>query len=822
MLSAAEIEFALTSGDERLQHLVHAVLCHPYYQWQPRPDDPENYEEQTSFAEQNYRWDPADEQFLYSDPHRFKICLGGTGSGKTAAAAFKVAQHVLETPPPRDNCPFWIVGEVLDQICQVAWLEKLEPLIPESEILGVVWHRRARRWPSAVMLRRPESDQRDKCGWVLEFKSYEQGLGGLKAVSIGGYWFNEEVPFHHVAEVQGRCRDYDSPGWADFTPIECKDPEWPEAYENPPEGWRFYHLNNLRNNYLSDGWAERFLAGIPEDMRPLRQIGSFTVLRGAVYKEWRKHLHVRSASWIEERIQPHWPRIRGLDFGFNNPFACEWVARDPDGRYYVYDEHYEAQKLNVHHADEINARVWDYSQPWYGPTYSDHDAQQRAEFAEHGIYCTPANKSINQGIECIRKLLMVQGDGLPRLFVSERCKNLIWEFPKYRWPDGSVSRNPADTPIDKDNHCLAGGTMITTKRGEVPIECVTTSDRVMTRAGWRSVMFSGPTRIAATCKVILEDGRIIEGTEDHKVFTLDRGWVPMGTLMQCDTLLSLKGDGGVCASPKWWNSTAFDFADTLNQSGESSGNISYLNTDGDCIKQSGSITTGLYPRGTTFTTSTKTPSTTQLTICSANRHTSTYQSIRESGGAIRYGERRPRIVWRSEMQPAICRDGVYLAAAEPRHLLREESHGRAESQVGIRALCAGPPFNPGTRVALPSFAQENAGQRIAVGRESITNRENANCAAACSWSTDTARPFVAPVRVVAVLRGSELKQTYDLTVHGEHEFFANGVLVHNCLDALRYAIYTDWLGGRSGQVQSRRERPDEGRHGVRFKRRRGA
>lgn len=454
MLSAAEIEFALTSGDERLQHLVHAVLCHPYYQWQPRPDDPENYEEQTSFAEQNYRWDPADEQFLYSDPFRFKICLGGTGSGKTAAAAFKVAQHVLETPPPRDNCPFWIVGEVLDQICQVAWLEKLEPLIPESEILGVVWHRRARRWPSAVMLRRPEPDQRDKCGWVLEFKSYEQGLGGLKAVSIGGYWFNEEVPFHHVAEVQGRCRDYDSPGWADFTPIECKDPEWPEAYENPPEGWRFYHLNNLRNNYLSDGWAERFLAGIPEDMRPLRQIGSFTVLRGAVYKEWRKHLHVRSASWIEERIQPHWPKIRGLDFGFNNPFACEWVARDPDGRYYVYDEHYEAQKLNVYHADEINARVWDYSQPWYGPTYSDHDAQQRAEFAEHGIYCTPANKSINQGIECIRKLLMVQGDGLPRLFVSERCKNLIWEFPKYRWPDGSVSRNPADTPIDKDNHGL--------------------------------------------------------------------------------------------------------------------------------------------------------------------------------------------------------------------------------------------------------------------------------------------------------------------------------------------------------------------------------
>ena len=30
---------------------------------------------------------------------------------------------------------------------------------------------------------------------------------------------------------------------------------------------------------------------------------------------------------------------------------------------------------------------------------------------------------------------------------------------------------------------------------------------------------------------------------------------------------------------------------------------------------------------------------------------------------------------------------------------------------------------------------------------------------------------------------------YDLTVDGAHEFFANGVLVGNCMDATRYALY---------------------------------
>ena len=33
-------------------------------------------------------------------------------------------------------------------------------------------------------------------------------------------------------------------------------------------------------------------------------------------------------------------------------------------------------------------------------------------------------------------------------------------------------------------------------------------------------------------------------------------------------------------------------------------------------------------------------------------------------------------------------------------------------------------------------------------------------------------------------------RVYDLTVEDQPEFFANGVLVHNCIDALRYALGT--------------------------------
>lgn len=40
-------------------------------------------------------------------------------------------------------------------------------------------------------------------------------------------------------------------------------------------------------------------------------------------------------------------------------------------------------------------------------------------------------------------------------------------------------------------------------------------------------------------------------------------------------------------------------------------------------------------------------------------------------------------------------------------------------------------------------------------------------------------------------------RVYDLTVEGQHEFFANGILVHNCIDSLRYAL-DGYIHGRNG------------------------
>jgi hypothetical protein len=48
-----------------------------------------------------------------------------------------------------------------------------------------------------------------------------------------------------------------------------------------------------------------------------------------------------------------------------------------------------------------------------------------------------------------------------------------------------------------------------------------------------------------------------------------------------------------------------------------------------------------------------------------------------------------------------------------------------------------------------------------------------------------------PTSVISICLLNQSAPVYNLEVEGAHEFFANGILVHNCLDALRYAI--SWL-----------------------------
>jgi hypothetical protein len=89
-----------------------------------------------------------------------------------------------------------------------------------------------------------------------------------------------------------------------------------------------------------------------------------------------------------------------------------------------------------------------------------------------------------------------------------------------------------------------------------------------------------------------------------------------------------------------------------------------------------------------------------------------------------------------------------------------------------------------------AFAATHASPHFGVHPGPTTSTGRVLNAASPFGVTDTQGAHVVPVRVERVSNTRRTAPVYDITVAGVHEFFANGVLVHNCMDSLRYALHS--------------------------------
>lgn len=75
-----------------------------------------------------------------------------------------------------------------------------------------------------------------------------------------------------------------------------------------------------------------------------------------------------------------------------------------------------------------------------------------------------------------------------------------------------------------DQGCLKYDSLVNTEKGLVKIKDVVIGDRVLTRKGYKEVVMAKKTGKKETIRLITDRGRKIELTPDHKVFT-DDGWI---------------------------------------------------------------------------------------------------------------------------------------------------------------------------------------------------------------------------------------------------------------------------------------------------------
>lgn len=188
--------------------------------------------------------------------------------------------------------------------------------------------------------------------------------------------------------------------------------------------------------------------------------GLWTAAEGVVYDTFDERIHV-----IDEMPKGwhRWRRIRGIDFGYTNPFVCQWWAMDPDGRLYLYREIYWSERLVSDHAAII--RENSEGEP-VELTVADHDAEDRATLWAEGIPTARANKDVLPGIEAVKRRLRRAGDGRPRIFflrsaLIERDASLVSrgkpcstleEFGGYVWAPPKEGKPAIEEPLKVGDH----------------------------------------------------------------------------------------------------------------------------------------------------------------------------------------------------------------------------------------------------------------------------------------------------------------------------------------------------------------------------------
>lgn len=233
---------------------------------------------------------------------------------------------------------------------------------------------------------------------------------------------------------------------------------------------RHQHNPNLYNQETGEATEQgKRSIGILSSLTGIRKkrgfLGIWASNEGVVYESFDKDIHVIARDKVPEIVS--W--YLAIDFGYTNPFVCQLWGLDRDGRMYLWHEIYFTKRTVNAHAPKIKAMIGNRT---IKAIIADHDAEDRATLAEHGLITIAAKKEISVGIQAIEERLIVQGDGKPRFYlVGGACTeydpelyreypgdthpcSTEHEFPAYEWPEGKDGKPNKEAPLDLNNHGL--------------------------------------------------------------------------------------------------------------------------------------------------------------------------------------------------------------------------------------------------------------------------------------------------------------------------------------------------------------------------------
>lgn len=421
-------------------------------------------------AEIEYR---KSKKILYYDPHPKQLSFhqseaptraifGGNRSGKTTSGGMEFLFHMTGLYPKwypesmRFNGP--IKGRIVAKDFQKGVGEVIVPFLEEWLDMSLV--KRKIRNPIGVPVK-----WELKTGSVFDILTHEQNTEQFEGWKGHIAWFDEPPPRDkYIATLRGLV-DYRGRNWLTLTPL-TQPWIYDEIYTKADNKTIHVVTTDIRDNpHLSEAAIAEFETKLTDEEKEARLHGRFLHLTGLIYKQFDPGFHICEPV----KVKSNWTRYFCIDPHPRTPTACVWVAVDPFGNHWVYDELWlkDADIEQVAHA--IHAQEGDLPAHFrfIDPAMDKDNTlaggfNARKELMKHGIYCQRANNDFVLGKSRIDQALKLKyvhklGTEVPQMRVARNCVQVIFEFQHYIWGDRKRNTDefsPKEMPQKKNDHFM--------------------------------------------------------------------------------------------------------------------------------------------------------------------------------------------------------------------------------------------------------------------------------------------------------------------------------------------------------------------------------
>ena len=554
---------------------------------------------------------------------------------------------------------------------------------------------------------------------------------------------------------------------------------------------RYIHSTVDDNKFVDSGY-KLYLEKLVGWQREAWLHGSWEFMAGAFFNNFYPDTHVypNPVTDFNPRAAMRW--AAGLDYGFSHPNAFVLGCEDEGGNIFITNTYSASSTLIEEHAanirDLLSLKNLDVDELEFIAAGKDcfrvdkDGSTVGTEYQERGILLTPVHiDRVNAWSQVAEVFGDIQHQIRPRCFIHRDCSELIQQIqaaqsdPKKPNDILKMNANSEDGTGGDDllEACVSGDTQVLTESGWVEIKNIVVGDFVLTREGFKRVLVSGMTRKNAPIKILkLENGNELKITGNHRIFIVGKGWKRVDETGEgCDILIC---QTSYCQQPTQENLTESGFTDTQTQNnaeGDATSGRQPTITERESvyfIKKSGNRLMEKFRLGWKFITKMKTHLITKLKTLSALLGRNTIKSISKN---------ETKFTNRGEMKNLVIQDCQFRSQGE---------------QLKRNAAIAESVLKNRTTTEQKEIFAANPALRRGIGiADCITKKESANTVKKNFQPINPQSRNFVPCRVLTISDGGS-EDVFNLEVEDCPEYFAKGILVHNCRNLI-VMLYSNLL-----------------------------